>query len=138
MTCAPAMPEREEESRTTPAKAANCLPVESLLTESGEKTGIPILSPERARDVMHPAAANRTAIMHSFVREGRSMDDFTSEQKGLSLSNALVQLQARYHHRGVTASEKCLSAAAFVRSRAIGLDQIDSPSPQRDAKGQAR
>ena len=32
-------------------------------------------------------------------------------------SNALVQLQARYHHRGEAASEKCLSAATFVRWR---------------------
>jgi hypothetical protein len=29
--------------------------------------------------------------------------------------NALVQLQARYHHCGEAASEKCLSAATFVR-----------------------
>ena len=29
--------------------------------------------------------------------------------------NALVQLQAQYHHRGEAASEKCLSAATFVR-----------------------
>jgi hypothetical protein len=32
--------------------------------------------------------------------------------------NALVQLQARYNHRGEAASEKCLSAATFVRSHA--------------------
>src|SRR6185503_3413712 len=30
------------------------------------------------------------------------------------LSNALVQLQAQYHHCGEAASEKCLSAATFV------------------------
>ena len=30
-------------------------------------------------------------------------------------SNALVQLQAHYNHRGEAASEKCLSAATFVR-----------------------
>jgi hypothetical protein len=29
--------------------------------------------------------------------------------------NALVQLQARYNHCGEAASEKCLSAATFVR-----------------------
>src|SRR6185436_13957698 len=29
--------------------------------------------------------------------------------------NALVQLQARYHHCGEAASKKCLSAATFVR-----------------------
>ena len=29
--------------------------------------------------------------------------------------NAVVQLQAHYHHCGVAASEKCLSAATFVR-----------------------
>ena len=33
------------------------------------------------------------------------------------LPNALVQLQAHYHHCGEAASEKCLSAATFVRSR---------------------
>ena len=32
-------------------------------------------------------------------------------------SNALVQLQARYNHCGEAASEKCLSAATFVRRR---------------------
>jgi hypothetical protein len=31
------------------------------------------------------------------------------------LPNALVQLQARYNHCGEAASEKCLSAATFVR-----------------------
>ena len=30
-------------------------------------------------------------------------------------SNALVQLQARYNYCGEAASEKCLSAATFVR-----------------------
>src|SRR5450759_99182 len=33
-------------------------------------------------------------------------------------SNALVQLQAHYNHCGVAASEKCLSAATFVRGQA--------------------
>jgi len=32
-----------------------------------------------------------------------------------SPSNALVQLQAQYHHCGAAASEKCLAAATFVR-----------------------
>ena len=36
----------------------------------------------------------------------------------MGLANALVQLQARYHHCGEAASEKCLSAATFVRRRA--------------------
>jgi hypothetical protein len=31
--------------------------------------------------------------------------------------NALVQLQAQYNHCGEAASEKCLSAATFVRPR---------------------
>src|SRR5712675_1837385 len=35
--------------------------------------------------------------------------------------NALVQLQAHYHHRGEAASETCLSAATFVRSRHTSL-----------------
>jgi hypothetical protein len=34
------------------------------------------------------------------------------------LSNALVQLQARYNHCGEAASEKCLAAATFVRRQA--------------------
>jgi hypothetical protein len=34
------------------------------------------------------------------------------------LPNALVQLQAQYHDCGEAASEKCLSAATFVRRRA--------------------
>jgi hypothetical protein len=33
----------------------------------------------------------------------------------LWLYNALVQLQAQYHHCDEVASEKCLSAATFVR-----------------------
>jgi hypothetical protein len=33
----------------------------------------------------------------------------------VSSSNAQVQLQARYNHFGEAASEKCLSAAMFVR-----------------------
>jgi hypothetical protein len=37
------------------------------------------------------------------------------------LYNALVQLQARYHHRGEAASEKCLSAATFVSWRCDDL-----------------
>ena len=44
-------------------------------------------------------------------REKETVADFALER----LSNAQVQLQARYHHRGVAASEKCLSAATFVR-----------------------
>jgi hypothetical protein len=37
--------------------------------------------------------------------------------KGGLLLNALVQMQARYHHCGEGASEKCLAAATFVRWR---------------------
>jgi hypothetical protein len=33
------------------------------------------------------------------------------------LADALVQLQAQYNHCGEAASEKCLSAATFVRRR---------------------
>jgi hypothetical protein len=40
-----------------------------------------------------------------------------------SLTNALVQLQARYHHCGKAAPEKCLSAATFVTQRGISLDR---------------
>jgi len=38
-----------------------------------------------------------------------------TSSKGWLRSNALVQLQARYNHCGEAASEKCLSAATFVR-----------------------
>ena len=41
--------------------------------------------------------------------------------------NALVKLQAHYHHCGEAASEKCLSAATFVRWRRA------NPSTQRTA-----
>src|SRR5713101_4657081 len=37
---------------------------------------------------------------------------------GRLLPNVLVQLQAQYHHCGEAASEKCLSAATFVRLHA--------------------
>ena len=36
------------------------------------------------------------------------------------LPNALVQLQAQYNHCGEAASEKCLSAATFVRLQGLG------------------
>ena len=46
-------------------------------------------------------------------------DDPYMHRDGLCLlSNALVQLQAHYRRRGEAASEKCLSAATFVRWRA--------------------
>src|SRR5688500_13614284 len=117
ITCAPSTPDPEVESRTTPAKAASFRPVESLLTESCEKTGIPIVSPFLGWDVTHPAAANKTSIVTNVVRKGASIGDFTRKTKGVSLSNALVQLQAYYNHCGEAASEKCLSAATFVRQR---------------------
>ena len=48
------------------------------------------------------------------------MSDYSGKRITLrsALSNALVQLQAQYHHCGEAASEKCLSAATFVRRRA--------------------
>jgi hypothetical protein len=50
----------------------------------------------------------------------------------VGLPNALVQLQAHYHHCGEAASEKCLSAATFVRRPGHGESQL----PQlRDGKG---
>ena len=45
-------------------------------------------------------------------------------------SNALVQLQAHYHHRGVVASEKCFSAAKFVRQ--LARWDIDSLAISRE------
>ena len=39
------------------------------------------------------------------------------------LPNALVQLQAHYHHCGEAASEKCLSAATFVRWHSAGINR---------------
>src|SRR6266581_8529708 len=58
------------------------------------------------------------------------------------LPNALVQLQAHYHHCGAAASEKCLSAATFVRQTAqksalndhgkviARIDQLSSTVPR--------
>src|SRR5438067_5678787 len=45
--------------------------------------------------------------------------------------NALVQLRAHYHHCGEAASEKCSSAATFVRlpARVLGLDKGDAQEP---------
>src|SRR5688500_13071947 len=40
------------------------------------------------------------------------------------LPNALVQLQAQYNHCGEAASEKCLSAATFVRLRAHRVSHL--------------
>src|ERR1700674_3632307 len=47
---------------------------------------------------------------------GRDSDKPT-DRKRWAQHNALVQQQARYHHCGEAASEKCLSAATFVRQR---------------------
>jgi hypothetical protein len=47
---------------------------------------------------------------YSWVKQRESASRLRSR-----LSNALVQLQAHYHHCGEAASEKCLSAATFVR-----------------------
>ncbi len=46
---------------------------------------------------------------------GISLPDKGLLRGAYAAANALVQLQAHYHHCGVAASEKCLSAAAFVR-----------------------
>jgi hypothetical protein len=43
------------------------------------------------------------------------------------LPNAQVRLQALYHHCGEAASEKCLSAATFVRSR-VALPRMNLQS----------
>src|SRR6185503_6407866 len=48
----------------------------------------------------------------------------------LTTSNALVQLQAHYHHCGEAASEKCLSAATFVRRQAL-RSMIEQFAPRR-------
>ena len=53
--------------------------------------------------ITETSPATLEGIIELFVRESRS------------LPNALVQLQAQYHHCGEAASEKCLSAATFVR-----------------------
>ena len=45
---------------------------------------------------------------------------FSVQLQSLCPSNALVQLQARYYHCGGAASEKCLSAATFVRQGVTG------------------
>src|SRR3954465_6404290 len=53
-------------------------------------------------------------------------------------SNALVQPQARYHHGGGAAAEKCLSAATFVMPHRVTpagegllLPRVDFALPQR-------
>jgi hypothetical protein len=92
--CAPPTPARDVESRTTPAKAASFLPVESRVTESCEKTGIPIMGPEVTRDITHPGAENETAIANSVLLKRATIDDFTRPTKDVSLSNAPVPLRA--------------------------------------------
>ncbi len=47
-----------------------------------------------------------------------------SEQIPVRTPNALVQLQAQYNHCGEAASEKCLSAATFVRRRERDSDLL--------------
>ena len=52
------------------------------------------------------------------VRESTATEDLLNVITSCRrLSNASVQLQALYNHRGEAASEKCLSAATFVRPR---------------------
>src|SRR5687768_4208556 len=50
-------------------------------------------------------------------------------------ANALVQMQARYNHCGEAASEKCLSAATFVRPRgkatSLEVQRDDLPAIER-------
>jgi hypothetical protein len=48
-------------------------------------------------------------------------------------SNALVQLQAQYHHRAQAASEKCLSAATFVRRLTEGNAELANRSDPSSA-----
>jgi hypothetical protein len=76
-----------------------------------------------------PGCAGRQAVIIVRVISVRiliwvSFDD-------LRPPNALVQLQARYHYCGVAASEKCLSAATYVRWR-WGASEVDLRSVLRD------
>jgi hypothetical protein len=48
---------------------------------------------------------------------GGILQRFIDRHTCVDLPNALVQLQAEYHHCGEAASEKCLSAATFVGPR---------------------
>ena len=57
---------------------------------------------------------------HPGKRIARSRRAFPFIIGVISPPNALVQLQAQYHHCGVAASEKCLSAATFVRRQRRG------------------
>ena len=59
----------------------------------------------------HIAAIQRTVLGERAARR-------LSMVKALSLANARVQLQAQYNRCGEAASEKCLSAATFVRRHA--------------------
>ena len=72
---------------------------------------------------------------------GRHRCSMLKFARTLLLPNALVQLQAHYHHCGEAASEKCLSAATFVRprrrqsrDRGLALRKI-TKSPRRVPKG---
>jgi len=69
-----------------------------------------------------------------------------------ALPNAQVQLQAHYHHCGEAASEKCLSAATFVRhqrevfaaalrhrqsgNQVLGLTPVSSRRAEHNARPQ--
>jgi hypothetical protein len=58
----------------------------------------------------------------AFSRENPTCGQKKDKMLGPATSwpaNALVQLQAQYHHCGEAASEKCLSAATFVRLRVL-------------------
>ena len=81
------------------------------------------------------------AVVHDVAETARKDDNSRDEQPAhrsckshslSELSNALVQLQAHYHHCGEAASEKCLSAATFVRHQgapASTSERFRSPDP---------
>jgi len=58
----------------------------------------------------HPPASSTSITKELIVKRQFSLGIWLRV-----MHNALVQLQARYHHCGEAASEKCLSAATFVR-----------------------
>ena len=69
----------------------------------------------------HPSISHPSARLISLYRRSRP--------------NALVQLQAQYNHCGAAASEKCLSAATFVRPR-VEMGQGRTHGPLRRSPDQ--
>jgi len=115
---------------------ANRKPREGVVLGSQLKTTPPHSEPTRSR--RHTASSRATSATHLSgmlcaepMPECRPVCYLVTK---CGLPNALVQLQAHYHHCGEAASEKCLSAATFVRQH----EREHSPHALLEAEGQAR